>query len=89
MLYAYNPVICQFDKNLNFEVRIFAFVYFQLFKTSLKLRKREFDWSMFFVGPVGIIFSVQKKRTNIKNLKFCPISKSPDINSHVRHFRNS
>ena len=58
--------------------RIFVIVYFQLLKTSLKMRKREFDWSMFFVGPIRDLFSQLKKRKEIfvlQNLKFCQISK--------------
>ena len=37
---------------LNFEERIFVIVCFQLLKTNLKLRKREFDWSTIFVFSV-------------------------------------
>ena len=42
------------------------YLFFQLLKTSLKLRKRYFDWPMFFVGSINkiFIFSVKKKTSN-------------------------
>ena len=51
--------------NQGLGVRIFVIVYFQLLKTSFKLKKREFDWSMFFVGPIRDLFSQLKKRKQI------------------------
>ena len=63
MLYVCHLVICGFDKILNFEVRIFGIVYFRLLKTSLKLRKRVCDWSMFFD------FSVKKKESKYLYIK--------------------
>ena len=69
---------------LNFELRIFVFVYFQLLKTSLKLRKREFYWPTFFcLTNKKFPFSVKRKRKqilrNIRTSKFKirQISKPP------------
>ena len=57
-------MVCKFDEISNFEVRIFVIVYFQL-------RKREFDWSTFFVGPIRDLFSqLKRKKTNIRTSKF-------------------
>ena len=50
----------------NFEVWIFVIVYFQLLKTSLKLRKREFYWStVFCLTNKKFLFSVKRKRKQI------------------------
>ena len=58
-------------------VRIFVIVYFQLLKTSLKLRKREFDWPIFFVGPIRDFFSsVKKKENKYSYFKIFPSPKS-------------
>ena len=68
-------VICLFHEISNFEVLIFVIVYFQLLKPSLKLRKREFDWS------IRDLFSQLKKRKQIfvlQNSKFRQISKLQD-----------
>ena len=65
---VYHPVICKFEEILNFEVRIFVIVYFQL-------RKKEFDWSIFFCWTnKRFIFSV-KKQKNICTSKFEILSK--------------
>ena len=63
-----------FEEISNFEVRIFVIVYFQL-------RKREFDWSMFFCWTnKRTIFSVKKRKQIfvLQNSKFRQISKSLD-----------
>ena len=58
-------------RNFEFWSRIFVLVYFQLLKISLKLKKREFHWTMFFVGPIRDLFSqLKKKKTNIRTSKF-------------------
>ena len=63
MLYVCHPVICWFDKILNFEVRTFVIVYFQL-------SKREFDGSTIFYWTNKIsIFSVKKKENKYSYYK--------------------
>ena len=53
----------------NFEVQIFVIVYFQLLITSLKLKKREFDGSTFFVEPKRDLFSQLKKENKYSYFK--------------------
>ena len=70
MSYVCHPVICYFDRISNLEVRIFAIVYFQL-------RKREFDWSTFFVGPIRDLVFPLKKGNKYSYLKIQNLVKSP------------
>ena len=72
-----------------FEVRILVVVYFQLLKASLKLRKGEFGWSMFFRWTnKRFIFSVKKKENKYSYFKiwnFVKLVKSP-YNIHTTLF---
>ena len=64
---------------LNFEARMFIIVYFQL-------RKKEFDWSTFFVGPIRDLFSqLKKKKINIRTSKFKILSNQQITGLHSKN----